>query len=245
MSFSLPIRSRPVDDLLSCIELWFDDKYQADDENWPSARFLVRGGVCWPDRYDPLTDSVRGVALMCGYNLSTDVAYVFEEQSFVCIDHVLNPATRAIEFQGLAPWFNAVYSRCLGDTFYVSQPDPVRDRWEREVGHTPAVQNNPPRFVPCPEWRDVAAGENIIWEWITRKRIKFFAGDQVEVSIRAHRKGEEKVLPPAMHALACCLSGMSTQIEQAREVARSPQSLIGKVKNKMMLDNPRDWRGNT
>lgn len=244
MSFSCPTRSRPVDDLLSCIELWFDDKYQADDENWPQGKFLVRGGVCWPEHYDQATDRVQGVALMLGYNLQTDRAYVFEEQPFTCIDHMIDPVTRAIDAPGLAPWFNSMFAKYLGDTFYVSQHEDCRDRWEREVRHSPSIQT-PPRFVPCPEWGDVSRGESLIWEWLTRKRVHRFAQEGLDRQIMNYRKGEEKFLPAYMHALACALSGMSTQIEQAREVARSPQSLIGKVKNKMMLDNPRDWRGNT
>jgi hypothetical protein len=244
MSFSTPTRSRPVDDLLSCIEYWFDDKYQADDENWPQGRFLVRGGICWPEHYDAGTDSVRGVALVLGYNLQTDIAYVFEEQAFTCIDHILDPVTRKIDAAGLAPWFNAVFARYMADTFYVSQHDDVRDRWEREVHQSPSIQT-PPRLVPCPEWGDVNRGESLIWEWLTRKRIRRFAGEGLDTAIKNYRNGEEKHLPAHMHALACALSGMSTQIEQAREVARSPQSLIGKVQNRMMLDNPKDWRGNT
>lgn len=244
MAFSIPIRSRPVDDLLSCIEYWFDDRYRDDDENWPSGRFLVRGGICWPDQYDERTDTIHGCALIAGYNLTTDRAYIFEEIPFTCIDHILDPVTRKLLFTGLAPWFSHVYARYLGDTFYVCQPDPVRDRWEREARNTPALQVSPPRFVPCPPWGDVGNGESLIWEWMTRRRFVRFSDGPLEAEVNRYRKGEEKALPPAMHALACCLSGMEPQIEQAREVARSPQSLIGKVKNQLMVSNPKDWRGN-
>ena len=244
MAFSSPIRSRPIDDLLTAIEYWFDDKYQADDDNWPSGRFLVRGGICWPDRYDERTDSIRGCAIIAGYNLNTDLAYIFDETTFTCIDHILDGRTRAILFQGLAPWFNQIYAKYLGDTFYVCQDDAVRDRWERETRTTPALQANPPRFVPCPNWGDVSKGESLVWEWITRRRVLRYGGNPIDLEMGRYRKGEEKVLPPALHALACCLSGMTTQIEQARDVARSPQSLIGRVSNKLMVDHPKDWRGN-
>ena len=243
MSFSLPTRSRPIDELLSAIELWFDDRYQTDDENWPSGRFLVRGGVCWPEHYDQRSDSVRGCAILACYNLAHDVAYVFEEMPFVCIDHIVDPATRELTFTGLAPWFNTVWAKYHADTYYVWQPDPVRDRWEREVRHSPALSQMAPRFVACPEWGDVTRGENLIWEWLTRKKLRYFAGEPIDATIKAYRKDEEKRFPPAMHALACCLSGMSTMVEQAREVARSPQTKI-KLENRLMIDNPRDWRGN-
>lgn len=243
MSFSLPIRSRPVDDLLTAIEFWFDDKYQADDENWPSGRFLVRGGICWPDRYDVATDSVQGCAVMAAYNLKTDVAYVWECQPFACIDHIVDPVTRNVTHAGLAPWFNSVFSRYMGDTFYVWQPDDTSERWESEVRHCPTIQV-PPRFVPAPEWGDVHRGEALLWEWITRRRLAWFFDDGLDKAVKSYRKGEEKVLPAPLHAMACCLSGMSGQIEGAREVARSPENAVGKVLNRMMLDHPRDWRGN-
>jgi hypothetical protein len=243
MSFSLPIRSRPLDDLLTAIELYFDDRYQADDDNWPTAKFLVRGGICWPDRYDQATDSVRGCVVLLGYNLSTDVAYLFEEQGFACIDHIIDPTSRAVLFPGIAPWFNTTFARYLGDTFYVNQKDDTRDRWEADARRSPALSERPPRFVPCPEWGDVARGEGLLWEWITRRRLRMFAGGDVEQAVKVYRRGEEKWLTPPLHAVACALAGVAGQIEGAREVARSPVSLV-KVQNRMMIDNPKDWRGN-
>lgn len=243
MSYSLPVRSRPVDDLLTCIEYWFDDKYKDDDENWPSGKFLVRGGICWPDRYDTATDSVLGCAVLAAYNLGTDVAYVWECQPFACIDHIVDPVTRAVTHVGLAQWFNLAFSRYMGDTFYVWQPDDTRARWESEVRNCPTIQT-PPRFVPAPEWGDVARGEALLWEWLTRKRLAFFAKSGIDAAIKGYRKGEEKQLPGPLHAMACCLSGMSGQISGALEVSRAPQSLVGKINNRLMLDHKRDWRGN-
>lgn len=244
MPYSTPIRSQPFDDLISVVELWFDDRYQADDENWPGGMFLIRGGVCWPEHYDPRTESVSGCAILTAYNLRTDVAYVFEERTFACIDHMIDPRTRQVAHPGLAPWFLQAWAKYHGDTFYVSQPDPVRDRWERECRHSAALSQIAPRFVPAPEWGDVSRGENLIWEWITRRRVKRFAGEPIDQAIRAYRKGEEKVLPAPLHALACCLSGMDGQIEQAREISRGPRPAV-RIENQLMRDHPRDWRGNT
>ena len=244
MPFSCPIRCRPVDDLLTAIELYFDDRYQSDDENWPSEKFLMRGGVCWPERYDPTTDSVRGFVVLLGYNLQTDVAFVFEEQPFVCIDHICSPVTRAIEFPGIAPWWNASFARYLGDTYYVNQPDDVRDRWEAEVRRSPTLAERPPRFAPCPEWGDVGRGEGLLWDWITRRKLRMFSGGDCLNAATTYRRGEEKWLPPPLHALTCALAGIAGQIEGAREVARSPESHL-KIENRLMLDNKRDWRGNT
>jgi hypothetical protein len=244
MPFSIPIRSRSLDDLLTAIELYFDDKYQADDDNWPSGKFLVRGGVCWPERYDQATDSVRGCVVLLAYNLQTDVAYLFEEQGFSCVDHITDPKTRGILFPGIAPWFIATFARYLGDTFYVNQPDEVRDRWEMEVRRSPVLSERPPRFVPCPEWGDIGRGEGLLWEWITRRRLRMFAGGEVDGAIKVYRRGDEKWLPPQLHSVACALSGISGQIEGARDVARNPQTFV-KVQNRMMIDNPKDWRGNT
>ena len=244
MPFSTPTRSQPLDDLLTAIELHFQDKYQADDENWPSGKFLVRGGVCWPERYDQATDSVRGCVVLVAYNLGTDVGYLFEEQGFSCVDHIVSPQNRAILFPGIAPWFNSTFARYMGDTFYVNQSDEVRDRWEMEVRRSAVLSERPPRFVPCPEWGDVSRGEGLLWDWITRRRIRWFAGGDLDEAIKSYRKGEGKWLPPVLHALACALSGMAGQIEGAREVARNPQSVI-KMQNRMMIDNPKDWRGNT
>lgn len=182
--------------------------------------------------------------MLLGYNLKTDCAFIFEEQGFSCIDHILDPQTRAVLFPGLAPWFNVLWSKYSGDTFYVNQPDPVRDRWEMEARKSPVLSERPPRFVPCPEWRDIEAAESLIWEWLTRRRIQWFSSGEVEMGVKSYRKGDEKQLPASLHALACALSGLTGQIEGAREVARSPVSLM-KVQNRMMIDNPKDWRGNT
>ena len=244
MPFSLPIRSLPVDEHLSAVELWFSDKGKDVDDNWPSGRFLVRGGICWPDRYDQKTDSVRGCAIVAGYNLATDRAYVFDEQPFACIDHIVNPQTREVLHEGLAPWFAKVYSLMLADTFYVWQPDPERDRWERECRHSVTLQANPPRFVAAPEWGDVGRGESLIWEWFTRRRLFYRPDRDIAAAVKSHRRGEDKFLPSALHALACCLSGTSTQIEGAREAARDPVNAV-RVSNALMTDHKRDWRGNT
>ena len=238
--FTNPIKAAAYDDLLTVVELWFGDgPRHTEDANWPSGKFLMRGGICWPDKYDTETKTVQGFALVAGYNLGTDRLYLFHERAFCCIADIVDPPTRKILFEGLAPWFATVWGRYLCDSFYSNQPDNVCLRWEQEVHAMPAVQP-PPRFIPCEPWRNVESAEALIWDWITRRRLEML-DDRLGQAVTGYNRREATELPAPLHALAAALTGILPNVTGAKEVASSPAARIRRIGNVLMREHERDW----
>jgi len=240
MPFSPPIRCRATDTTLTAVELWFPD----GDENAPSAPFLVRGGISWPEHVDETTKRADGFAVVLAYNLARDMAYVFSECQFVTVRHVISPETREVLYEGLIAWLRAAWNAYLCDTYYQHQHVALCENWVRQARREPEIQPDP-RFVACdPPWGDVRQGESMLWDWLTRRQLAIPAGGKLSMVLRTHNRGNDPVLPPALHATVCALHGISRNLEQAREAVRNPQRIVDQVTNPLMVEHPRDWRGN-
>jgi len=237
--FSEPTACRPLDDVATVVELWFKDG--KDDDNAPRGRFLMRGGVCWPiPSPDPKAPHV-GYVMALGVNLTTERAYVFDETPFVTVEHVVDPRTGRIIYPGLAPWFSRVWTKLLCDTFYCNQDEATCLRFERSVRH--AVQIQPvPRFVPVEPWDGIHSAEGLLWEWIERRSISWFADGKLCEDITRYPKATAAALPASMHALTSALSGIATMLASAKAVAAEPQAAMRPfLGNLLMRDNSRDW----
>lgn len=241
MPFTNPIRAQAWDDLITAVELWFADATPAQpDDNAPYGRFLMRGGVCWPDRLNE-QDVAEGCIVLLGYNLDTDRAYLFADSMIVCIAHLIHPHTHRLLFQGLAPWFGKVWTTYVSDSFYSHQPEDICARWQREIRQELGIDPQP-RFIMLEKpWGDVRNAETLIWDWITRRRISMLAEGVTGKAIVTHNRGKAEFLSPPLHALACCLAGTVRCIPEAKEALRSPAERIRTITNPLMLQHPRDW----
>ena len=232
--FTYPTTAQPYDELNTVIEMWFEDPPDGEkDANAPSAKFLMRGGVCWPSQWYPESETMEGCAVVAGMNLDTGRVYCFDEIVFCAVENIVDPDTRALIHPGVATWFQKAGARMFCDTWYINQPEDVEARWNKNVRDCASI-TVPVRFASCQPWGRFDEGENIVWEWVTRRRIEWWHDGPVDRAAKSHVVGAAGGLSPALHALAACLQGMRSMVGVATEVAKSPQVLANKVGNNLM-----------
>lgn len=168
-------------------------------------RFYMRGGICWPV-YDPAQGSIDGFALMAGEDVRTGEIYVFEQVSFVTINHVLGK-DGAVEYLGLSAFFNRCWSDYFGRSFFVPSTgtDDINRRYQLQIYRSNMIEPKP-SFVEVPVF-DGAQGAQLIFEKVAAKKLKHKANDKLHLALTAFSLDSQK-MNPQVTALAACLFGL-------------------------------------
>lgn len=178
--------------------------YFKDDDN-KIGEYYMRGGICWPVVFEE-PDNPRdysGYAILAGQDVWTKKIVIFEERSFVTVDHILRP-NKTIEFDGLAPWFNRCWSHYFGCLFYWHQDFELAKKFRLETIRSQMVQPKP-QFVEVP-WSDDEAARMQIWKYIKLKALDGQKDGDLFRQMQQVQKEDKKTMP-AVHALACLISG--------------------------------------
>ena len=178
--------------------LYFDDRDPMECS--------MRGGICWPITYENAGRvDTNGYAVMCGYEIKTGNIYVFEQIQWITIDHIIDPETRAIKYEGTAPWFNSLWNTYYAKSFYYHQSYDLSKRFVLAVGRSPMIGTRP-RFVELPP---TDAQDIISALWMALKAGKLFREGDTELQRQMEmvKSGDKQVLP-AVHAMGCALVGI-------------------------------------
>jgi len=175
--------------------LYFDDDTRGE--------YYLRGGLCFPftqvqaDRY-----RTEGFALLCGYNVDTEMRVLFEFTPFTSVAHVIR-ADGTLEREGLCSFLARCWCNYGARTFYAHDEGALGDSFKIIVQRDPTI-------VPKPVLIDLVwpgapgAAEQVIHHLVSRKLLtgpKEFAEEMRKAS--AQGAGT-----PAKHALICALLGM-------------------------------------
>jgi len=167
--------------------------------------FYIRGGICWPiavNRGD--STAITGFAILLGLDIETEKAYVFEERSFVCIDHVLTEKG-AIEYEGISAWFNMCWQRYFGQKFYYHQEPLTHRKFRAQVQKSTMIQPKP-RFIQA-KWQNDAQAAHTYWERQNLNRIFYRKDEELHKSLQNYDVDPSRP-NPAAHALLAALVGL-------------------------------------
>lgn len=179
-----------------------------------SRLLYIRGGVCWPQLYykDGRQDLI-GYAVLCGEDVDNAEFLVLSERSFLTVDHLLKNGTNVIEHEGLASWFNRMWSDYLCRTFYWHQPEELRRRYLREVLRSSMIAPKP--SLPEVHWSDLDAVRQHVWESVKRGLFRADRDGAVLQQLSLAKIGNNQHLP-AVHALCCAMAGMQRSPRRPR-----------------------------
>lgn len=182
--------------------LFFEDREPTE--------FYLRGGIAWPtiiDRAD--TTDFEGFAILGGYNLETQKVEIFEQRTFMTIEHVLeqDPHTKAhkIEYHGLGPWLNRCWNKYYASTLYYHQDTELNKRYFIEVIRSDWIKPKP-HFVAVP-WLDDDEAQMTVWRYVKFKRLAIETGSQLAKELAMVQPGE-KTTKPSVYSLQCLLTAL-------------------------------------
>jgi len=211
MDWMAPKEKRFINDR---VLLWFPPGSMA-----PDGYYLMRGGVCWPAETE---GGLEGYAVVCGRHEETDTVYVFDERTFLTVDHVLG-MDQTVEFSGIAPWFTEQWARWFCRTYYWHQGREINQRYLVQVARS-AMANPKPVFSEIPlELPRTKAGIltggalHLVLSRDVTGRLKYGRGRGFHDAL-SHRMAESERVYPALHAVLCALVGMEQYRLQAAEV---------------------------
>jgi hypothetical protein len=176
-----------------------------------SGEFYIRGGVFWPEQEN-------GFIILAGQDIDSKIVHIFEEQSFLAVDHVHRP-DQSIEFYGLAPFFEKCWKGYCGQKFFWRQPPQIGKQFRLDITRSQMI-NPKPLFVEAP-FSDESEARNLIFEYSRLGRLN------IEEESDLHRqleitKDDEKAHLPAVFALGRALAGIKRYPFRRYDVEEEP-----------------------
>ncbi|MCP3686511.1 MAG: hypothetical protein GY861_28060 [bacterium] len=196
MRLPLPITAT-YDKVQKISTLQFDEKEFNGD-------YMMRGAIAWPVQ---ITDyEVTGMAIVAGYHIRKQKVYIFMENHFNCIDHILDE-NKLIKFMGIAPWFNEAFMKFYCMKWYYHEHSQTHRKYMLNIRRS-AMINPKPHFIEL-DWNESDDMPlQVIREWMNRE--KLIVGDY-EGGLYDEMKGM-KVKPekysPELKALKTLLIGL-------------------------------------
>ena len=187
-----PILAKP-DFARDTVLLYFDDQ--------PAREFFMRGSVAWPESTKEIGFAIKeGFALVAGQDVRTKEVWIFEESTFITIDHVFNRGE--LMRRGLVQFFLRMWERYFCRTFYYAQDALLHRRFHLQCLESQMVQPKP-EFIQVPYTGD-KLGDNVLREYLARGRLKGNRETKLFEQIETANEYEEQLGP---HALRCLLAG--------------------------------------
>lgn len=189
------------------VKLYFD--WDEDKMLYPQADFDIRGGVCWPVtfRKDGAVDS-SGYILVAGLNLENNVITIFEQQSFMVIESIINQESMQIEYPGISNFFNNAFSKYYCGKYYWHQNFELTKKWRLDVLRSPAISPKP-HLIEVP-WGDDRDADHLIWSLIKMRRLRQDLRQDLKnqlEEVKLKPQGKRREIFPAVRALQCVLMG--------------------------------------
>lgn len=178
-----------------------------DNKNPLNGEYYLRGGICFPVPVRLGADQgASGFVLLCGYNVQTKKIYVFEESSFLTIDHIV-ASDGSIELVGISGWFNECWSHYFGRDFYWHQDPETKKTYTLDILRSAMIKPRP-RFLHV-DWNDDQQIEHVIWRLGNTGMMKFKADGQLHDALRLLEVQTDRTqVIPGVHALKCALAGL-------------------------------------
>lgn len=180
-------------------------------ENREPSEFLFRGGITWPQIVERAgAKDFEGFALLAGLNIKTKIVEIFEQRSFLTIEHILEQRRQPqdspkIEYYGLGPWFTKLWNRYRAKTFFWFQDFELNKRYLLEVLRSEWIVPKP-AFIEVP-WVDDSEAQMLVWRYVKFNKIRIEKESQLAQDLMLVQKGEKETMP-SVHALQCLLTGL-------------------------------------
>ncbi|MCP4570578.1 MAG: hypothetical protein GY841_23585 [FCB group bacterium] len=178
--------------------LYFSDGSNGD--------YRMRGGVCWPMSVErtPGNPDIEGFILMAGQNVDTGKVFIFEQRTFVVIDHIVNQSG-VIEYEGISSWINKCWSKYYARDFFWNQTREHAKSYRLEVIRSKMIDPKP-QFIEV-GWGDVAEVKHTVWRLVKTGKIWYEKGSQLHEELDLIKKGQIESVP-SVHAMMCLAYGL-------------------------------------
>jgi len=178
-------------------------------KNREPSEFYFRGGITWPKIVERAGGrDFEGFALLGGLNIKTKKVEIFEQRSFLTIEHILKQETdkkQEIEYHGLGPWFTELWSKYRAKTYYWFQDYELNKRHLLEVLRSEWIIPKPVfREVP---WADDSEAQMLVWRYVKLNKLLIDKESQLAQDLMLVEKGEKESMP-SVHSLQCLLTGL-------------------------------------
>lgn len=177
-------------------------EFAPESREW-NGEYYMRGGICWPmPCLRPQGLVLEGCALMAGFKLASGVLTVFEEHPFSIIDNDVATDGRILH-EGLAPWFNQIWTRYYADSYFIREATDRHRQYMLQVGRSDAVAPKP-RFVEA-HWKDDSDAMASIMARMQRDRLWLSAGGPLSTEGADLNVGKDM---PSVRALMALCRGL-------------------------------------
>lgn len=158
--------------------------------------YYMRGSLCWPEEG-------HGFALIAGRNVETKVVHIFEQISFLTVDHVMRP-DQIIEYYGVFDFFNRSWSKYYASKYFWRQDEAVHRRFYLEAIRLPMLEPKP-MFIEAAFTDDVDSN-NLIFQYQAMGKMIFEADSELHHQLEQFKNDGQTKLP-AVRALRNLLAG--------------------------------------
>lgn len=165
--------------------------------------FYLRGGICWPTLVP--SGGVRGFALLAGYDVETRVTYVFEEHSFVSVDHVIDESGIIVS-EGLSTFLNLCWTTYFARRFYWRDVHETYRKYGLQIHRSDMIGANSSMMEM--DWREDTQPIHSIFLALALKTLRYASGTRVDIELKKLTAEPDMKPSPEIRALMACVAGL-------------------------------------
>ena len=170
----------------------------------PGGAYLLRGGIAWPRSVPGI--GVQGYGVLAGRHEDSGVIFVFEEHPFVTVDWLQIGKAIQEEYEPIAPFFGLCWHYYLANLFYWRELHSSMGEYRREVWKCDSIKPKP--MLMAQDWKDNDQAYVRVFVKDKQRQLAFQDEGGVHQGVRQY-EADNKLLVPALEALACALVAMS------------------------------------
>jgi len=167
--------------------------------------FQMRGAVTLPCRLQQgggPAPMPKGVILVAGRNVDTDLVEVFLEREFLTVEPILDQATGRMESPGALSIYMEGWARWFCREYYIHQPDMAEHMHRVELSRIAHLNPKPHLIhVPFGEAREADAA---LWDRSQRCTLAIPKGGLLAREIARYLAKPDEPTPPAWAAMVLC-----------------------------------------
>jgi len=171
---------------------------------------------------DDPAEGIRGFALLGGMDVQSGIIYIFQQTSFVTIEHVLGD-DGGIRFKGLCEWFNRCWSKYFGASFFYHGSGARGETYKSyllQILRSPMVD-------PTPHFTEILWGDNVdaelrIWEQLTLKKLQHRNDEPLMNALTSYSVDHERKSPEIFALMSLLMGFERFPYRKSKKKTRKP-----------------------
>ena len=142
--------------------------------NPPPMECVIRGGIALP-QFEPARNEIVGYAVVCGLDVDTKKIYVFEQQAFSSIDHIMTddlPGQRGpvIEYEGVSSFLNRCWLEYFSRRYHTFDHADMIKKYKSQI-HKSLMIKPKPYIMPIHRGDTEGQAEHTMRELLQNNRL--------------------------------------------------------------------------